>query len=684
MRKAVLPIILLVCLMIMVSCLVLVQSNSSIPIAYGALQSSSLSSKDVYGPLIYKDQVSSSPLFVTIPNGWEVTSLSMSFSGIKAPNTTFTLEEEPFKGYKTNISRAMSFQLPEGQKAYLYGISLYLLHFPLESPPPGKKIKINVSLYNATHNPSLDAPYPDKLLNSTIVYFPVVTGPVGWKEFRFSSSVALGPQEANTYKNTYFVVVRNETMPYKFGFQYRLYWFFAPDNGTENKDKGYAYHYNEISGSWDLEKYNDSGIEYYVDYCLRVKLSVNNESDYWEVPFPTEIAMSVNGTSVENCSARGEGFLNLSQNLNTSENPLTLNISSRWVSPINYGVTIYVYGVDVASMLYAQTIRNLTAFFYFYNYTKDAHDKFLILLGIIALGAVLTGGYGGRVAYKRRKVPLNALGSLENIMVDHNPSGTLIWAYDFISMEQDLALVSGFMSAVKSFLEEMQKGGLKRLGTEFGTFIREEGKILTATCVTSDIGLDEELWIRGKLHQFLLEVEEKHWEQLEDWKGDVSQFRESFAGTLSSVIDLEKAREQQIKKISRLKKDRVKLQSKLNKLGSKLEQLKSKYESGELSYENYIVKRVKLEAKYDEVQKDYVYANLFLSKVPPELAEEKVSKAKLKKIESIRKRFLEIRTRINELKTKEATGTLTSEDLKEKDRLEKELTKLIKKLEELQ
>ncbi|MHA1579161.1 MAG: hypothetical protein ACTSUQ_06000 [Candidatus Freyarchaeota archaeon] len=84
------------------------------------------------------------------------------------------------------------------------------------------------------------------------------------------------------------------------------------------------------------------------------------------------------------------------------------------------------------------------------------------------------------------------------------------------------------------------------------------------------------------------------------------------------------------------------------------------------------------------MQKDYVYANLFLSKVPPELAEEKVSKAKLKKIESIRKRFLEIRTRINELKNKEATGTLTSEDLKEKDRLEKELTKLIKKLEELQ
>ncbi|MHA1210577.1 MAG: hypothetical protein ACTSRF_15330, partial [Candidatus Freyarchaeota archaeon] len=63
-------------------------------------------------------------------------------------------------------------------------------------------------------------------------------------------------------------------------------------------------------------------------------------------------------------------------------------------------------------------------------------------------------------------------------------------------MQQDIALVSGFMTAIKSFLEEMKIGGLKRLGTEFGTFIREESELLTCTCITGEIGLDEELWIR--------------------------------------------------------------------------------------------------------------------------------------------------------------------------------------------
>lgn len=678
MRKAIIPFVLLVCLMLTPS-LALFQSSSPVLTVYGASQGSSLVSKDVYGPLIFKDQISSSLLFITIPDGWDVTSLSMNFSDIRAPNTTLRLEEETFKGSNTKIYRAMSFKLPEGQKAYLTSVSLYLLHFPLKAPSLGQTIEVNVSIYNATYDSTHNAPCPDTSLANQVFPFPELTGPVGWKQFVFSSPIELNPQVVGTYDNTYFIVVRNGTMPASEMFQ--LFWLYAPDNGTTNKDMGYAYNSTDTV-DWNPEIYNNGTDDFFVDYCLKVGLSIGSGPD-GETPFPTEIGMKVNGTSVENISEGGEGYLNLSQSLNISENIAVLNVSSSWVSPINYGVTVYVYGVNVAGRLYAQNIRSLILLFYSYSYTRDNQSRFLLLLGVIALGAVLTGGYGGRTAYKRWKVPLNALGSLENIMVDHSPSGTLIWAYDFISMEQDVALVSGFMSAVKSFLEEMQKGGLKRLGTEFGTFIREDGKILTVTCVTSDIGLDEELWIRGKLHQFLSEIEERYWKQLEDWKGDISQFKEPFAGTISSLINLEKAREQQIKKITRLRKNRVKLQAKLNKLGSKLEQLKSEYESGELSYESYLIKKIKLEAKLDKVQKDYVYTNLFLSKVPPELAK-KTPKAKLKKIENVRKKFLEIKTRINELKDKEAAGTLTSEDLKEKEKLEKELSKLIKKLEELQ
>ncbi|MHA1364747.1 MAG: hypothetical protein ACTSP1_19850, partial [Candidatus Freyarchaeota archaeon] len=180
---------------------------------------------------------------------------------------------------------------------------------------------------------------------------------------------------------------------------------------------------------------------------------------------------------------------------------------------------------------------------------KEQGDTFLILA---AIGAVALAGASGYHINKRRKIPRNAMKNLESILVDHNPTGSLVWSFDFVSMQQDIALVSGFISAIKSFLEEMKIGGLKRLGTEFGTFIREESELLTCTCITGEIGLDEELWIRSKLHEFLVQIEQAHWKRFKDWKGEVAQFREVFPATLGTLIDLDKVRKLQRQKVEEL------------------------------------------------------------------------------------------------------------------------------------
>jgi DNA repair exonuclease SbcCD ATPase subunit len=250
-------------------------------------------------------------------------------------------------------------------------------------------------------------------------------------------------------------------------------------------------------------------------------------------------------------------------------------------------------------------------------------------------------------------------------------------------MGQDVALISGFMSAIKSFLEEMKIGGLKRLGTEFGTFIREESEQLTATIITSDIKIEEELWIRNKLHEFLVKIEQSHYEQLKDWKGDVAQFRESFPVILASLINLEKVQSLQRQKIERLTRNKHKLQEKVNKYGAKLEELKSRYDSGEIDFKKYIIERYKTEAKYDKFQKEYLYVGLFLSRAPALLEAKPMKTKEAEKIEKIQNQLLEIRREIEELQKKELEGSITSQDLERKESLQKELMTLMEKLDKL-
>ncbi|MEM3562489.1 MAG: hypothetical protein QXR19_04630 [Candidatus Jordarchaeaceae archaeon] len=305
---------------------------------------------------------------------------------------------------------------------------------------------------------------------------------------------------------------------------------------------------------------------------------------------------------------------------------------------------------------------------------------FYLLIGAL-MGSVVVAGVAADRMRRRRLVPLRALASLENIIVDHIATGATLWSFDFLKMEQDVTLVSGFMSAVKSFMGEMQKGGLRKLETELGTFIREDGDFLTATCITCGNTSQEEEWIRRKLRRFLAEAETQHMDLLQDWRGDVQPFRDSLPLILASVIDLDKAEKLLRERISKLQKSKEKLQTELNRLGSQLEDLAKQAEAGKISESKFEAAKAKIEPKYDEVQKEYIHTSLCLSRVPPKL-EAKPEVAK--EVEKIQDRFLKIRMEIEGLRRKELDGTITQQDIKHRDKLRKELLKLIEKLDKLQ
>ncbi|MEM2144113.1 MAG: hypothetical protein QW279_02035 [Candidatus Jordarchaeaceae archaeon] len=312
---------------------------------------------------------------------------------------------------------------------------------------------------------------------------------------------------------------------------------------------------------------------------------------------------------------------------------------------------------------------------------KNTSNTFM-MVGL--LGSVVAVGAGGFVVNRRRKVPLKAMSSLENIIVDHIGTGITLWAFDFFRMEQDVTLVSGFMTAVKTFMSEMQKGGLRKLETEFGTFIREEGAFLAATCITSGNSSAEEKWIRKRLRSFLSTAEQENYDVLVDWKGDAAPFRKSFPAILASVIDLEKTEKLQRQRISRMEAEKERLREELNGLGSQLELLSRQLENKAISKAEFEAGKARIEPEYDRVQNEYIRVSLFLSRVPPKLVAKKAKPEVAKEMEDIQERFLKIRMEIEELRRKEVEGTITSKDIKRRDKLHAELVELIGKLDKLQ
>jgi len=305
-----------------------------------------------------------------------------------------------------------------------------------------------------------------------------------------------------------------------------------------------------------------------------------------------------------------------------------------------------------------------------------SEQQSILLLAVVGVVAV-AGGTGGYTAYRRRMIPRRVLSRLENIIVDHIETGVTLWFYDFLTLGQDVALFSGFISAVKSFMGEMQRGGLKRLGTELGTLIREEGKSIAASFIVGTVGSAEEKWLRERVARFVELVEREMAQELADWRGNVAPFKEKLPVILESVIDLELARRLQADRVPELRKKKVQLRERLNDLGSRLEENWNLLQSNRITPEQYDRIRRKLEPEYEQVQKEFIHVNLLLQRIPPDLA--KLTDRKAKELEKVKNRFYRIQREVNELSRKKE---YSKRDVKRKEKLTEELMKLIEKLDE--
>ncbi|MEM3526510.1 MAG: hypothetical protein QXV37_03765, partial [Candidatus Jordarchaeaceae archaeon] len=616
------------------------------------------------------------------PPGWEVSSVNITLSNINTSTHTKVCEdyaEQPFPLFAPGTSiddsiffvLCMSFYLTPGQTVYFNKLSALLLNIKAN-----ESVYVNIYVLNATYDPIWGILPNETLYSITRVSLNNTGGLLDFKTLNLTSNpneyLHLNTFSNQTYNNTYFIGISQNVTSIT---DPSVYWLYARD--TYNGDAGSAwwaaFRYNTttntstifaLSNRTIFDNYNDT-----FDLCLKLYFYPNDP--FQGLPRPSDLGLKINGEDVKDIN-HGIGWWSTSENL--SQDTLNFDVSTTWNEPVSFTATICITYYVTPNPFIATLSQAFFTITYYNNYFEN-QGRLNEYLFLIFLGSVVAAGAGAHMVNKRRTVPRNALRSLEHIIIDHNVSGVLIWAFDFVSMGQDIALVSGFMSAIKSFLEEMKVGGLKRLGTEFGTFIREESELLTATCITSDIGFEEELWIRNRLHKFLSQVEQTYQKQLKDWKGDVSQFREPFLAILASVIDMRRVEELHKQKVAILNRKKKELQVKLNNYGAKIEELKAKYDSGKLSYEEYTEKKIKTEAKYDKVQKEYIYASLFLSKTLPETG---VKFTDTEKLEEIQKRFIEIRLEIEELRRKEREGTITPGDWKHKAKLQKELMKLVK------
>ncbi|MBS7249690.1 MAG: hypothetical protein KIH08_03725 [Candidatus Freyarchaeota archaeon] len=644
---------------------------------------SSLSVKDTH--MISFNSDTAHDLTIYRPPAWSISSINITLSNITTPTYNMVVEDYAEMGIPLFVPGSsindsiylvclMSFNVTDVQRVYFNKLGALLINTEFNT-----SAYVDVAILNATYNYDFGILLPNETLKVMHnISLANSGGPLEFKTLNLTSNpdeyLYLDTAINQTDYNTYFIAIAQNVTAITDPI---IYWFYATDshNGDQGDAWWAAFWYGEETpfafSNRDFT-YNDT-----FDFCLKLYLNPSDPSQ--GNPWPSDLGLRINGVNV-NSTGPGSGWWSTTENL--SLNPLFFDFSSNWSTwsggtcPVSFTAEVWFTYQEAPNILLA----SLTQVFLTMTYFEDQRE-FKNYLFLVALGSIVVAGAAGYKLDKRRKIPRNALQSLEHIIVDHNNTGVLLWAFDFVSMEQDIALISGFMSAIKSFLEEMKVGGLKRLGTEFGTFIREESELLTATCITSDIGIDEELWIRGKLHKFLTQIEQQHRRQLEEWKGDVGQFKETFPMVLGSVIDLDRVHKLHKQKFSRLSKKKQKLQREVNKYGAKLEELKSKYDSGELDYEEYTAKRLKTEYKYDKVQKDYIYASLFLSKVPLETV---TSQKQLENLQEIQKRFVEIRMQIEELRRKQSEGTFNENDRKRKEKLQKELIKLVEKLDRYQ
>ncbi|MEM3587140.1 MAG: hypothetical protein QXO71_07475 [Candidatus Jordarchaeaceae archaeon] len=269
---------------------------------------------------------------------------------------------------------------------------------------------------------------------------------------------------------------------------------------------------------------------------------------------------------------------------------------------------------------------------------------------------------------------------MENIIVDHIASGITLWALDFFEMRQHTILVSGVISAIKSLMIDMRKGNLKKLETEFGTFIKEDGNILTVTCITSGNTIQEENWIRQKLRDFLSIVEARYRNELREWVGNASIFEEVFLQIISSVINVPKALKLQKKRILKMEKKKDRLYEELKKLESEMDTIETRLENGKISEDEFEVKKTRIKQEYKRIRECYINTCFLLSRT---IREPKEADKLYKEVEKIRNTFLEIKSEIDNLQAKKMEGILTPRDIVNKNKLQEKLTSLIENLDKL-
>lgn len=309
-------------------------------------------------------------------------------------------------------------------------------------------------------------------------------------------------------------------------------------------------------------------------------------------------------------------------------------------------------------------------------------QSLMFFVSLSVMGASLLGV--GVVLYRYRKkyvISVKALTSLENIIVDHIASGITLWAFDFFEMRQHTIIVSGFIAAVKSFMIEMRKGNLKKLETEFGTFIKEDGAFLSVTFITSGNTASEENWIRQRLQNFLSIAEVRHRNDLRDWMGNASIFEESFLQIISSVINIPKALNLQKQRINKMEKKKDRLYEELKKLDSKIDTIEKQFENGKISEEEFEVRKTRIKQEYKRIREYYINACFLLSRA--NLQSKEVNIKVYRKVERIKNTFLEIKSEIDDLQVKKMEGVITQKDIRNKNKLQEKLTALIQNLDEL-
>jgi len=209
-------------------------------------------------------------------------------------------------GQSIEHEMAMSFNITNS--AYLHNNSISVL---LESITGGTA---TLNIYNSTWVSGKPQPYWP-IAGPVIIQVPNTgAGNWIWVNVNLTSPLLLNINE--TENNTFFISLK------KSADIYNINW--GCNNGGV---QGYAY---DITAKQYMS----------LDFILIANVSANTLPYDPESVFPTNIIMSINGTSVSDTANVGEGFCEIFKNSNESSSGfISFNVTSTWMAPVNYTVT---------------------------------------------------------------------------------------------------------------------------------------------------------------------------------------------------------------------------------------------------------------------------------------------------------------------------------------------------------